>query len=95
MNIYKLNHNELNKLHNEFNSTSFGKRAKIFSMLPFGGVILALILVAVDVVENDGITIIGNMWLCLCFLSLSILAITQLQYGNMLKEYAQSKKEKE
>lgn len=50
MNIYKLNHNELNKLHNEFNSTNFGKRAKIFSMLPFGGVILALILVAVDVV---------------------------------------------
>lgn len=56
-------------------------------MLPFVGIILSVILVVVDGVENDDVTIIGNLWLW-------FLKSEPLSYysGNMLKGYAQSKK---
>ena len=34
MNIYKLENDDINKLDNEFSKTNFGKRAKVFSLLP-------------------------------------------------------------
>lgn len=91
MNIYKLKTNEVNELHNEFSKTDFGRRAKFFSMLPFVGAIVSLILFVVEDIMKDG----SYLFLGLTFLNISLLAISQLQYGNMLKDYAQSKKDKE
>lgn len=91
MNIYKLKINEVNELHNEFSKTDFGRRAKVFSMLPFVGAIVSLILFVVEDIMKDG----SYLFLGLTFLNISLLAISQLQYGNMLKDYAQSKKDKE
>ena len=91
MNIYKLKINEVNELHNEFSKTDFGRRAKVFSMLPFVGAIVSLILFVVEDIMKDG----SYLLLGLTFLNISLLAISQLQYGNMLKDYAQSKKDKE
>ena len=91
MNIYKLKINEVNELHNEFSKTDFGRRAKVFSMLPFVGAIVSLILLVVEDIMKDG----SYLFLGLTFLNISLLAISQLQYGNMLKDYAQSKKDKE
>ena len=91
MNIYKLKTNEVNELHNEFSKTDFGRRAKVFSMLPFVGAIVSLILFVVEDIMKDG----SYLFLGLTFLNISLLAISQLQYGNMLKDYAQSKKDKE
>ena len=86
MNIYKMKSKEVHKLHNEFNKTDFGRKVKIFSMLPA----VSLIFTIIFALANDGNTI------CTCFilLNLALLGITQLQYGNMLKEYVQSKKDK-
>lgn len=86
MDIYKMKSKEVHKLHNEFNKTDFGKRAKIFSMLP---AVSLLITIIYDLANKGGI-----ICACFIFLNLAILGITQLQYGNMLKDYAQSKKDK-
>ena len=91
MNIYKLRTKEVHELHNEFNKTDFGRRAKIFAMVPEVGAVVSLILFVIeDVMKDDGYLFLG-----LTFLNMSLLAISQLQYGNMLKDYAQSKKDKE
>ena len=60
-------------------------------MLPFVGAIVSLILFVVEDIMKDG----SYLFLGLTFLNISLLAISQLQYGNMLKDYAQSKKDKE
>ena len=89
MNIYKLKNNEVQELHNEFNKTNFGRRAKLISMLPLIGVIVSSILFVVEDIIKDG----SYLFFGLTFLNMSLFAISQLQYGNMLKDYAQSKKD--
>ena len=91
MNIYKLKSDEVHKLHNEFNKTDFGRRAKIFAMLPLWGAVASLILFVIEDIAKDG----GYLFLGLVFLNMALFGISQLQYGNMLKDYAQSKKDKE
>lgn len=91
MNIYKLKTDEVHKLHNEFNKTDFGRRANAFAMLPLVGAVVSLVLFVVEDILKDG----SYLFLVLTFLNMSFLAISQLQYGNMLKDYAQSKKDKE
>ena len=90
MNIYKLNHKEINKLYDEFKKTNFGKRATMFSMLPCWAAVASLILFVVeDVIGGD-----SNIFLGLIFLNLSLAGIAMLQHLNMLKDYIQSKKDK-
>ena len=67
MNIYKLKINEVNELHNEFSKTDFGRRAKVFSMLPFVGAIVSLILFVVEDIMKDG----SYLFLGLTFLNIS------------------------
>ncbi len=95
MNIYNLKTEEVRKLHNEFNKTDFGKRAKLFSMLPFLGVIFSVIFALLEFAQNDGESINVCLFLSLAFLSDGLFAISQLQYGNMLKDYANTKKGEE
>ena len=85
MNIYTLKDKELRKLHNEFNKTAFGKRAKVFSMLPA----FSLIITIVEDLVNNG----GTLYTCFILLNLALLGVTQLIYGNMLKDYINSKKD--
>lgn len=85
MNMYTLKDKELRKLHKEFNKTNFGGRAKIFSMLPA----VSLIFTIVEDIVNDS----GTMCTCFILLNLALLGISQLIYGNMLKDYINSKKE--
>lgn len=100
MNIYKLNKEEIEAAHNEFNKTNYGKRVKIFSMLPFfAGYILLLMLFVVIIggaIANSEESIFSPTVIILLssmsILSFSIGSITQLQYGKMLKEYVESKK---
>ena len=89
MNIYELNRKEIKKLHDEFNKTDFGRRAKVFSIVPF---IIALLFIVGSIVTalDGGITLIFD---CSVLLSILFGCITQLQYGNMLKDYASTKKE--
>lgn len=91
MNIYKLKSDEVHNLHNEFNKTDFGRRAKAFAMMPLVGAIVCFLLFVIEDILKDG----SYLFLGLTFLNMSLLGISQLQYGNMLKDYAQSKKDKE
>lgn len=85
MNMYNLKDKELEKLHKEFNKTAFGGRVKIFSMLPA----VSLIFTIVEDLVNDG----GTICTCFILLNLALLGISQLIYGNMLKDYADTKKD--
>ena len=100
MSIYKLKKEEIEEIHNEFNKTDFGKRAKIFSMIPFfSGYICLLMLFIVTIggaitnseesIFSPIVIVLLSLAAMLCF---SIGAIRQLQYGKMLKEYVESKK---
>lgn len=83
--MYNLNDKELRKLHNEFNKTTFGRRAKIFSMLPA----VSLIFTIVEDLVNEG----GTICTCFILLNFALLGISQLIYGNMLKDYIHDKKD--
>jgi len=84
MNLYSLSFLELMKLNREFAKTQFGRRARIFSMLPYIVFVIKLFLVLfVDNYEYNSTDFI------LIFLGAMI---TQLQYGNMLKDFINSKK---
>ena len=84
MNLYALSFLELMKLNREFAKTQFGRRARIFSMLPYIVFVIKLFLVLfVDNYEYNSTDFI------LIFLGAMI---TQLQYGNMLKDFINSKK---
>lgn len=85
MNIYNMDNKELRNLHDEFNKTAFGKRAKLFSLVALVGAVLSLLFAV-----NGEDAILFNFFLLNC----AFLAVTQLQYGNMLKDYALSKKDK-
>lgn len=91
MNIYKLENDDINKLDNEFSKTNFGKRAKVFSLLPFFGVIISFTIFIINDILND----VDYIFVGFSLLNLALFGVTQLYYGNMLKEYAQSKKDKE
>lgn len=80
---------ELMKRQREFAKTPFGKRARIFSVIPFFIALITLIfLVLSRDNENALITI-----LCLNSFCFSIIGtcITQLQYGKMLNDYLKEK----
>jgi len=84
MNLYSLSFSELIKLNREFAKTQFGRRARIFSLLPYIVFLVKLFLVLfVDSYQYNSTDFI------LIFLGAMI---TQLQYGNMLKDFINSKK---
>ena len=86
MNIYSLKNKELMKLHNEFNKTAFGRRAKIFSMIPM--VLCVIFILFYTFLPSESLyTRFGVI------ISLIGTSITQLIYGNMLKDYINAKKE--
>lgn len=89
MDIYKLKKQELQELDTEFSKTDFGRRAKFFSILPFWCAVFALLAFVVDDILGDGC----HLFCCLIFLNVAIFGIAQLHYGNLLKEYIQSKKD--
>ena len=85
MNIYNMSDKEIRDLHDDFNKTAFGKRAKIFSIVPLIGAIISLFMAI-----NGEEAVLFNFFLVNC----AFAAVTQMQYGAMLKEYASSKKDK-
>ena len=100
MNIYKLKREEIKKMHDEFNKTDYGKRAKAFSVLPLlAGFIWLVFLIASFYINNiaDTEEVVFDMTEIillsgLATINISIGCITQLQYGRVLKEYIESKK---
>ena len=96
MNIYKLKKEEIEKAHNEFSKTDFGRRAKIFSMIPFitGYMLLLMLFVTIIINSLDSVfsTIEIIIFPLMAMLSFSIGSIAQLQYCKMLKEYIETKK---
>lgn len=89
MKIYNLKNRELIKLHKEFNKTSFGKRAKIFSTLPLFVFILLAIFYCFATEE-----LLSNIRISL-IISLIGGCISQLMYGNMLKDFIDQKNDSE
>lgn len=85
MNIYNMTDKEVRDLHDEFNKTGFGRRAKIFSVLPLICAVISL-LIAI----NGEDSVLFNFFLINC----AFAAVTQMQYGNMLKDFTSSKKDK-
>ena len=85
MNIYNMTDKEVCDMHDEFNKTAFGKRAKFFSILPLIGVIISLFFAI-----NGEEAVLFNFFLVNC----AFAAVTQMQYGSMLKDYVSSKKDK-
>lgn len=81
MKLYNLSLREIMKLNKEFTKTQFGMRARIFSFVPY--IIFVIYLI---------IAILGNEYNATNFLLILVgSSITQLQYGNMLKDYINSK----
>jgi len=76
----------MKKLHSEFNKTDFGMRAKYFSILP----VIAIIFTVIEWIVSEWDVLCA----CFVFLNLSLFGITQLLYGNMLKEFIQTKDKK-
>ena len=89
MDIYKLKNIELIKVQTEFKKTAFGKRAKTFSIMPLFVHLFFLILFYFS--KN---TITEALYISGAFISLIGLCVTQLIYGNMLKDYINKKEEK-
>lgn len=89
MNIYSLKDSELVKLQNEFKKTAFGRRAKMLSMIPALFFIGFSIAVAINMITGE---ILKEQWVGF-IASGMIHSIVQLMYGNMLKDYINSKKE--
>ena len=93
MNIYKLNEKEIRKLHNEFNKTAYGFRVKLFSIVPL---ITSIIFIITSIIcFSEGVTdttiMLGLLSMLGFAISLIGLSITTLLYGNMLKDYYNSK----
>ena len=89
MNIYSLKNKELVNLQKEFKKTAFGKRAKIWSSVPVLFMIVFAFGFSASIIRDS----ISNE-LRLCFvISIVGSCIAQLMYGNMLKDYINSKKE--
>lgn len=82
MELYNLKFKELMKLNREFVKTQFGKRARIFSLLP--SMVFAIYMVRAMITSDFNSTNMILLFLGAC--------ITQFQYGNMLKDYIKSKK---
>ena len=81
MELYKLSTWQVMKLDWEFIKTSFGRRAKLFSMAP------AIVFIILFIRAIRGYDV-NSTNLALLFLGT---CIAQLQYGNMLKSYFSSK----
>ena len=96
MNIFNLKEEELKMQAKEFNQTTIGAKAKLFSILPgFVGIIICVQLVAIaflDGVTNRDMYIYSLIVLSAMTLCIAIMCITQMQYTTMLKEYVESKK---
>ena len=97
MNCYHLKEKDLVKKKEEFSKTPFGHRAKIFSAFPFFVSIFCgffyiffMCLNYLDIEENY--YVICNMYFLGLIISFVVGCITNLQYGNMLKEYINSSK---
>ena len=76
---------ELIKKQNEFAKTSFGKRAKVFSICPF--LFAACLLVLCGLNLNNENTLIPVLYFLGFCISTIVGCITQLQYGKMLNDY--------
>lgn len=90
--MYNLNNEEVMKVQKEFSKTSFGARAKVVSILPL---ILAITMGVIfgKYLSDDDVT--NYLLSALGFIiSMVGFCIAQLQYGNMLINYVNSKKEK-
>ena len=81
MKLYKLSTWQVMKLNWEFAKTSFGRRAKLFSMAPS----IVFIILFIKAIRGDDV---NSTNLVLLFLGT---CIVQFQYGNMLKSYFNSK----
>lgn len=93
MNAFKLKNKEVVKMHDEFNKTNFGARAYFFSICPM---IIGLIFLIASVSFYYFYDRLSGIICALGFgLSYLILCITQLQYGKMLRDYIESKKDNE
>lgn len=92
-NTYELKNIEVMNIHNEFNKTGFGWRAKFFSIGPLFIGILFLIagFIFFGIYENIEAGLICALGAGISYIGL---CITQLQYGSLLKEYIDSKNNK-
>lgn len=91
MSSYRLKEKDYVKKNKEFSKTPFGRRAKIFSVLPLFVCIFCILGCVISFVVDEN-SYIGNMFILGGLISYVGGCITQLQYGNMLKEYIDSSK---
>ena len=89
MNIYSLKNKELVNLQKEFKKTAFGRRAKMLSMLPTIFFMGFSIVIAIGIITGE---ISLEQWIGYIVSGIGS-CIAQLMYGNMLKDYINSKKE--
>ncbi len=107
MNIYKMNNDEITKAHNDFNKTAYGRRAKLFSIIPiflayvgFAAAIILMIADGISDIYGNGEDIFAGsgalilVVLLMAALNLSIGCIVQMQYGKMLNEFVSNKTKK-
>jgi len=89
MNIYSLKNKELVNLQKEFKKTAFGRRAKMLSILPTIFFIGFSIDIAIGMTTGE---ISQGEWFGYIVSGIGS-CIAQLMYGNMLKDYINTKKE--
>lgn len=90
MNIYKLSFEEVKKVAQDFNKTGFGRRAYIFSLLPIITFFILFVLGIILSIMKDDIDVTTVVAFTGAFISYTMLWITQLQYGALLKDYIKS-----
>ena len=98
MDIYKLSYEELLEVRKEFNKTTFGRFAFVFTsyctvvcFILF--VLLGCFNVICEIFEEEVFISFSSLFIAFS-INISLLVIMQLQYMNMLKDYVKSRKVK-
>ena len=89
---------ELNKAHEEFNKTMYGKTVKIHvSILTFFGIVAILLggaYAIVDLLCEGNYYIISAMCICVFFIIVALVIVCQTIYEHMVMDYTEFKKKK-
>lgn len=92
MNIYDLKNKDLIKVNNEFKKTAFGARAKFFSISTLIALIITLMAILVYASIQEDVKAVVSLGYQVIPGVIGLTCIAQLQYGRMLREYYEAKK---
>ena len=94
--LNKKEYNEINKAHNDFNQTIFGKKVKVLTMVLSGFTIFFIFMSFLCIIFNaigvENFDIYAAICGALFFINTSLVLVSQILYENMVMNYVNYKK---